>query len=277
MSHVDASNTSIVETGTTFLFVPGNRPERFGTAFESSADAIIIDLEDAVAPADKPEALRLTVAALRGEGVPAGFRALVRINTASDIAELVSAGGDRLLGLVVPKSENPDDLVAIAEGLPEGCALVALVETAAGVVKARHIAAVSAVTRLAFGAIDFSADVNATALAVVDYARAEIVIASRAADKAAPLDSPTTSYTDLPLIEADARSARALGFGGKLCIHPAQLDAVESGFAPTSEEVEWATRVVGLDGGAVALDGAMVDKPVVDRAKRILSHKSVRR
>ncbi len=275
MNHSDDSGISVVEAGTTFLFVPGSRPERFGKAFESGADAVIIDLEDAVAVEDKAEALHHTVGALRGNGVPANFRALVRVNSVTEVDDLVAVDGNRLLGVVVPKAENPAELAAVAAKLPAGCALVALVETAIGVVNARAIAEIAPVTRLAFGAIDFSADVDATAPVMMDHARAELVIASRAAGKPAPLDSPTASYTDAVVIETDARSARALGFGGKLCIHPAQLGAVAVGFAPTPEEIEWATRVVGLDGGATGLDGAMVDKPVVDRAKRILAHKSV--
>ncbi len=277
MNHSDESGISVVEAGTTFLFVPGSRPERFGKAFESGADAVIIDLEDAVAVEDKAEALRHTTDALRGNGVPANFRALVRVNSVTEVDDLVTVDGNRLLGVVVPKSENPAELAAVAAKLPAGCALVALVETAIGVVNARAIAEMAPVTRLAFGAIDFSADVDATTPVMMDHARAELVIASRAAGKPAPLDSPTTSYTDVAVIETDARSARALGFGGKLCIHPAQLGAVAAGFAPTPEEIVWATRVVGLDGGATGLDGTMVDKPVVDRAKRILAHKSVDR
>ncbi|MEY4313286.1 MAG: Citrate lyase subunit beta-like protein [Actinomycetota bacterium] len=272
-------STDVVTTvaeATTFLFVPGDRPERFGTAFDTSADVVIIDLEDAVAPENKTAALTATVAALGGEGVPSDFRALVRVNTIDDIPALVAAGTSRLLGVMIPKADGVAALDAVADALPAGLAVVALIETARGVADARAIAEHPRVTRLAFGAIDFSADVDATAPAVLDHARAALVIASRVAELPAPVESPSTNFTDLDSVESDARHARSLGFGGKLCIHPAQLAAVATGFAPTDDEVEWATRVVSLDGGAVQLDGVMVDKPVVDRAKRILARRNGR-
>lgn len=265
------SAVTVVADALAFLFVPGDRTERFDKAFAAGADVVIIDLEDAVAPENKVSALESTKAALAGVGVVEEFRALVRVNDRADAVALVDGPTDRLLGVVIPKAESPDELAAIADLLPAKCAVVALIETALGVANAPEIASIPRVTRLAFGAIDFAADVDATAPAVFDAARAALVIASRAANKPAPIESPSTNFTDTHLVESDARDARAMGFGGKLCIHPAQLSPVIGGFAPTAEEIEWAHRVVGLDGGAVQLDGAMVDKPVVDRAKRILA------
>lgn len=266
-----AAAVTLVTDATTFLFVPGDRPERFDKAFGAGADVVIIDLEDAVGPNNKASALESTLAALAGDGVAADFRALVRVNGGDDeIAALAAATSDRLLGIVIPKAEEPQAVDAIARRFP-GVAVVALIETARGVANARDLAELPRVTRLAFGAIDFAADVDATAASVFDYARAQIVVASRAAGKPAPIESPSTNFTDTDSIEADARAARAAGFGGKLCIHPAQLAPVGAGFAPTAEDIAWATRIVGLEGGAVQLDGAMVDKPVVDRAKRILA------
>lgn len=260
--------TAVAEA-TTFLFVPGDRPDRFDKAFQTDADVVIIDLEDAVSTDNKKIALDAALAALAGEGVSADFRALVRINALDDVATI--AGSSRLLGVMIPKAEDGAAIAAATTALPADVAVVALIETARGVANAPAIATVPRVTRLAFGAIDFSADVDATDPAVLDYARAALVVASRVADLPAPVDSPSTTFTDLDAVGSDTRHARELGFGGKLCIHPAQLDPVAHGFAPTAAEVEWATRVVGLEGGAVQLDGAMVDKPVVDRAKRILA------
>lgn len=267
---VGAAVTAVTEA-TTFLFVPGDRPERFDKAFQAGADVVIIDLEDAVGPENKSEALASTLAALAGDGVSDDFRALVRINSAGDVSALAGAASPALLGVVIPKAEDPATIAEIAAQLPTGLTVVALIETALGVSNARSIADIPRVTRLAFGAIDFSADVDATAPAVFDAARAQLVIASRAAGKPAPIESPSTNFSDVDLVESDARTARSFGFGAKLCIHPAQLAPVRTGFAPTADEIEWATRIVGLDGGAVQLDGAMVDKPVVDRAKRILA------
>jgi citrate lyase subunit beta/citryl-CoA lyase len=267
---------SAVAEATTFLFVPGDRPERFDKAFATAADFVIIDLEDAVSPEQKSVALDATVAALRGEGVSPEFRALVRINSLNDVPALIAVGGTRLVGIMIPKADDAIAIGALAATVPAELAVVPLIESASGIVAARAIAALPRVTRLAFGAIDFSADVDATDSAVIDVARAELVIASRAANLPAPIESPSTTFTDLDAVESDSRRARSLGFGGKLCIHPAQLTAVTTGFAPTDAEVEWAERIIALDGGAVQFEGAMVDKPVVDRARRILARRNGR-
>lgn len=269
MSH-DAGASNLVNGATTFLFVPGDRPERFEKAFRSGADAIIIDLEDAVGPADKEVALANTRLALAGENLPDNFAALVRINDVSDVEQLAAGLLDRLLGIVIPKAESVgmvDDVCAV---LPATTAVIALIETARGVSHAQSIANHPRVSRLAFGAIDFAADVDATAELVFDVARAQLVIASRSAGKPGPIESPSPRFDDTVFVEAEARRARELGFTAKLCIHPSQIVPVNSGFAPTEAEIEWATRIVSLESGAVQLDGAMVDKPVVDRAIAIL-------
>ena len=271
------SSVTLVADASTFLFVPGDRPERFDKAFGTDADVVIIDLEDAVAPENKSSARESTLAALAGDGVSDSFHALIRVNGRDDVTAIAAGPTDRLVGIVIPKAEDPAEISSMAAALPADCAVVALIETARGVANVRDIAEVPRVTRLAFGAIDFAADVDATAPAVFDAARAALVIASRAENKTAPIESPSTNFTDLEAVESDARAARALGFGGKLCIHPAQIAPVVAGFAPTADEIEWANRVIGLDGGAVQLDGAMVDKPVVDRARRILARSESRR
>lgn len=273
---MSVDGVTAVAEATTFLFVPGDRPERFDKAFRTAADVVIIDLEDSVATDTKTAALSATVAALSGDGVAPEFRAVVRVNSISDIPALVAAGTSRFLGVMIPKADDDETVDAVAAELPDGLAVIALIETARGVAAARSIAAHPRVTRLAFGAIDFCADVDATGPAILDYARAELVLASRVAELPAPVESPSTTFTDLEAVESDARHARALGFGGKLCIHPAQLAPVVTGFAPTAGEIAWAERIVGLEGGAVQLDGAMVDKPVVDRARRILARRNGR-
>jgi citrate lyase subunit beta/citryl-CoA lyase len=266
----DAGALLVVNRATTFLFVPGDRPERFEKAFRSGADAIIIDLEDAVGPADKDTALANAQSALAGDNLPEDFAAFVRINDASDVERLATAPLDRLLGIVIPKAESAAHIDDVCALLPAATPIIALIETARGVSNAHEIAHHPRVSRLAFGAIDFAADVDATAELVFDVARAQLVIASRSAGKPGPIESPTPRFDDSSFVEAEARRARSLGFTAKLCIHPAQIDAVARGFAPTEAEIEWATTIVSLDGGAVQLDGAMVDKPVVDRARAIL-------
>lgn len=268
----------------TALFVPGDRPQRFAKAAAAGAGVVIVDLEDAVAPAHKAEALAAALRAL-SPAEAGGFRALVRVNPpgtqnydaeTSALLQLAGAAGHGLLGLVVPKAEDPAVLRELAERLaPAGLALVALVESAAGVVNAVELARVPGVTRLAFGAIDYALDIDADADAgsdrFLDYARSALVVASRAAGIAAPLDSPATDIRDAEPVAASARLGRSFGFGGKLCIHPAQLAPVQDAFIPTDAQVQWARSVIAAEGGAAQVDGQMIDRPVTERAKRILA------
>lgn len=272
----------VVASATTFLFVPGDRPDRFTKAHQSGADVIIIDLEDAVAVENKPTALEAVVTALTAnhEEIPGGrLTALVRIdgNLSSvhlaalrDVAAIHNNG---LLGVMVPKAESASQISETINALPRGLAIVPLIESAKGLVNIEHIAQAPGVTRLGFGAVDFGLDVDATHERVTDYARAQIVVTSRSAGLVAPVDSPSLSITDLALVEAEATRARQFGFAGKLCIHPAQVPAVRSSFKPSSEEITWAEEIIGLEGGASQHNGLMVDKPVVDRAQRILARR----
>ncbi|TDL39651.1 HpcH/HpaI aldolase/citrate lyase family protein [Arthrobacter nitrophenolicus] len=271
-----AAGVEIVAGAVTALFVPGDRPERFAKAAASGADVVIIDLEDAVAAGEKPLALASAVDALaRG-----GLRALVRVNpvgTATHgsevkallaLAELQHHG---LLGIVVPKAEEGEALAGLRAALPADLALVPLVESALGVVRAQELALVPGVTRLAFGAIDFALDINADGGdRFLDHARSSLVLASRAGGIAAPLDSPSIEIRDAGRVAESARLARNFGFGGKLCIHPAQVPIVNAEFQPTESDIEWARLVIGAEGGAAQVEGQMIDRPVTERAKRIL-------
>lgn len=280
MTSTQGSNIDVVAHATTMLFVPGNRPERFLKAQQSGADLIIIDLEDAVAPEYKNQALDEVIAALTtgSESLPGGrLTALVRINGAHSAQELAAlrkvaeTPGNGLLGVMVPKAESAQQITEAIASLPEGLGIVPLIESARGLVNAVEIASAHGVTRLGFGAVDFGVDVDASHERVLDYARAQIVVASSAAWLAAPVDSPSLSIKDTDVVSAEALRAREFGFGGKLCIHPAQVEVVHASFAPSAEQIAWAHTVVGLEGGASQLDGVMIDKPVVDRAKRILT------
>lgn len=279
------SNIDVVAQATTMLFVPGDRPERFHKAHQSGADLIIIDLEDAVAPENKTRALDEAVAALttEAESLPGGrLTALVRIDgdhsevQLAALRKVAQSPGNGLLGVMVPKAESAKQMSEAIAALPSGLGIVALVESAKGLINAHEIASVPGVTRLGFGAVDFGVDVDATHERVLDYARAQIVVASSAAGLAAPVDSPSLSIKDSDVVSVEALRAREFGFGGKLCIHPAQVELVESSFAPSAEQVAWAHKVVELEGGAAQLDGAMIDKPVVDRAKLILARAEVK-
>jgi citrate lyase subunit beta/citryl-CoA lyase len=272
--------TETVAAAVTALFVPGDRPERFAKAAAAGAGVVIIDLEDAVAAEAKSAALAAAVAAVAPSDGGAPIRALVRVNTQdspqydADITLLLSAArtrGSGLLGIVVPKAEDAGALHQLRADMPQHLAMVALVESALGVVNAVEMARVPGVTRLAFGAIDFALDIDAEGGdRFLDHARSQLILASRAAGIAAPLDSPSTDIKDTARVADSARLARNFGFGGKLCIHPAQLAAVHGAFAPTEADVEWALSVIGAEGGAAQVDGQMIDRPVTERAKRIL-------
>lgn len=253
------------------LFVPADRPERYGKAAASGTDAMIIDLEDAVAPAAKSAAR----AALATAGPLCGSVAVfVRINaagTAWHADDIAAVAALPAAGIMLPKAESIADIAALAAALP-GMPVIALIETAAGLAAARSIARTQPVARLAFGSIDFCADMamQHTRDALL-LARAEIVLASRLAGLAAPLDGVTVSIDDASLITDDALYASMLGFGGKLCIHPRQLAPARAGFLPPPADIAWAERIVAAgDEGAASVDGMMVDAPVRARARQIL-------
>lgn len=253
------------------LFVPGDRPERFDKALASGADLVIVDLEDAVAVGHKAQARDNVVTWLSGGG-----RAAVRINGLR--TEHCSADRSRLAGLaglqavVVPMAEDPAALAELAEELG-GVAVVAMVETAAGLLRARELAETPGVVRLAFGHLDLAADLDSadTRVAML-HARSTLVVTSRAAGLPGPLEGVTPSLDDPARWADDARYAAELGFSGKLVIHPGQVEAVNAAFTPTAEEVARAARVLEAaeQGGAVRLDGEMVDAPVLARARRLL-------
>lgn len=274
---------AVVAAATTALFVPGDRPDRIRKAAASGADVVIVDLEDAVAPAAKSNALSSVLAALTPDASePVSM--LVRVNAADaptypdEIAALVDLThrpGHGLLGMVLPKVE---DVAAAGEVLGKldrdagsPLAIVLLVETALGIARVPQLTLLPGVTRLALGAIDLALDVDADADSVViDYARAALVLASRVAAIAAPWDSPSTQIADIDAVAAAARRARRDGFGGQLCIHPRQLGLVASAFQPTAAQISWATSVLAAGDAAAQVDGQMVDRPVAEKARRVL-------
>lgn len=251
------------------LFVPANRPERFAKAAASGADAVIVDLEDAVAPEAKDAARGNLVG-----GWP-GCAVIVRINAAQTPwhdADLRALRGRGFAALMLPKAQGPDDLAQIAQILGPGQPVIALIETAAGLAAARALARHPMVRQLAFGSVDYCADLGcAHSREALLAARSELVLASRLAGLVPPLDGVTTDLSDPALAGADAHHARALGMGGKMCIHPAQIAPVRAAFVPSEAEVDWARRVLAAGEGAVAVDGEMVDAPVRRRAEAILA------
>lgn len=254
------------------LFVPGDRPERFAKAALSGADAIIIDLEDAVAPAAKGQARD----ALK-DGARQSVPVIVRINARGtnwhddDVASLRTLS---VAAIMLPKTNSVADVHALRAALDNTTPIVALIESAQGLASARAIAA-SGNARLAFGSIDYCADLGcAHTREALLAARSELVLASKLADLAPPLDGVTTKVDDPDLARSDARHALELGFGGKLCIHPKQIAPVVEGFAPSAAEIKWAEGILAqASGGAVAHDGMMIDAPVRANAQRILARR----
>lgn len=263
-----------------FLFVPGNRPERFEKAVASGADAVVLDLEDAVPLGDKAlarEAIAKAWGSLQTFNVPL----VVRINPAE--SELGKADLEWLARLdlpaaaMVPKTESPAALQAVSKATP-GAHLLPLIESAAGYVALHEIAGAAGVLRLVVGHIDFMADTGMQCsegepeLAPLRFA---VAMATRTHHLAPAVDGVTASIEDETILREDTRRALRFGFGGKLCIHPRQVRVVHGVFAPTEAELSWARRVVDADaqsgGAAVQLDGRMVDAPVVLQARRVLA------
>jgi len=256
------------------LFVPGDRAERFEKARASGADMVVIDLEDAVLP-DRKVAARDTIHdALAALTEPRFF---VRVNSLDtewhldDVRALAALPG--VAGLMLPKAERASDFIAMHE-VAGGKPLHALVETVAAILNLADLVTAPGLARLSFGTVDFQADAGIDGDgAEIDHVRTQIVLHSRSASLAAPVDGVSTDLTDDAALARDTDHARRFGFGGKLCVHPRQVGIVNMAFLPSDADVDWATRVVAaIDGafGAVAVDGKLIDKPVVDRARRLL-------
>lgn len=276
-----------------YLFAPGNHPRKVEKVFAAGADAAILDLEDAVAAAEKVGARAAVVDALK-KSRPC--RGIVRVNAADTdfyAGDLDAVVGPWLDGVMLPKVESPAQLVASDEAIAElerrhgmtvgGVDLLPIVETAKGLQSVAAIAgaAKARVKRLSFGAVDLAKDL---AMQLTDDeweltpARFAIVLASRAAGLEAPLDTVWVQFRDTDGLVASARRARTLGFQGKMCIHPDQVRPVNEAFTPSADEVAKAEKIVAAfeqaeaaGSASIVVDGFFVDYPVVDHARRTLA------
>jgi citrate lyase subunit beta/citryl-CoA lyase len=262
-----------IHSAATTLFVPAARPERFEKAANSGAETIILDLEDAVAPADKPAARANLRVGFTSVPTVIRINAIGSVWHEDDLAAAVALHPDAVM---VPKSEFTGEFQLLAERLAaQSIAILALVETAQGFAQIREIARVRGVARLAFGSWDYCADIGAEHINdALLLPRSEIVLASRLAGLPAPIDGVTTAIHDAAVIEADAQYARALGFGGKLTIHPNQVEPIHRGFAPSAAELAWAEKVIASGEAAANVDGLMVDEPIRIRARAILARQT---
>jgi len=279
----------------TALFVPGNRPDRVDKAVGSGADAVIIDLEDAVPPAQKEQsraAAREKIAAFPESEILVRVNAIGSEYLAGDLDEIVAPG----LGcIIVPKVEEREHIREIDRRLgeaerrkglePGATAVIPLIESARAVQNAFEILSERTDPRRLFtaalGAADYTLDMGIEMTmegTELHYPRSRIAVACRAAGVDPPLDTPfMIDVKNVEALTADARRARELGFQGKLCIHPIQIEPCHAVFSPSREEIEHAERVIeafedaearGI--GAIQLDGKFVDAPIVERSRRIL-------
>lgn len=265
-----------------FLFVPGDRPERFAKALRSAADLVIIDLEDAVAPDRKADARQAIHALWPTLDAADRGRLLLRSNPVgtaqwdADLDLLHTLHRQGLLALMLPKAESGDTLHTLGRQLP-GLPLLPLIESAVGFAHLSAIAAAPQVARLALGHLDLQADLDMACgpeEAELAPARWALVTASRCQQLPPPVDGVTAGVDTTETLVRDTRRSKRFGFGGKMCIHPRQIDAVHQTFRASPAEQAWAERVLAAvqqtAGGAIQVDGAMVDAPVIRLAERIL-------
>ena len=275
-----------------YLFVPATSGRKIDKAHASAADAVIVDLEDAVATSEKPAA-RTALAEMLAQ--PRAKPTWVRINATGtpfcydDLLAVCRAGVD---GVLLPKVESAQQVCMVdwllsnlerQRGLPDrGIELMGIVETASGLQRVGQIAAGSPrLRRLMFGAVDLAADLGIDIgddTGATSQARFAIACASRAAGIEAPVDTAYTEIANADGLRRTTERARDLGYIGKSCIHPSQVETVNAVFTPSAAEVAWAGRVVETfesaerqGRGAVTLDGRMLDYPVVDKARRLLA------
>lgn len=274
----------------TGLYVPGDRPDRFGSAESSGADLVVFDLEDAVAPDRKALARGAVVDHLGGRKTNAGgvhgsrpaagalrgdpgtsIAIQVRVNPHDDADLRAVAELPRHVGIRLPKVESVAELdraVALAPGRP----VIALLESARGVVNAAALAEHPAVTALALGESDLRSEVGGEQ-PVLDHARLTVLFAARAAGLPAPMGSVYPAIRDHEGLRADTLRLATLGLYGRMAVHPTQLSVIGEVFAPSVADVAWAEEVLAAlaTGGVATLaSGEMVDPAMRGRAERIL-------
>lgn len=260
-------------TARSILFVPGNRPERFDKAMAAGADAVIVDLEDAVPAAEKTFARNVVSYWLR-----AARPVILRINGSRtpwfrDDVALCSLAG--VGGIVLPKAETREELVVLND-LATGRPIWPVIETATGFADAAMLARAPGVERLIFGNVDLQLELGITGeREELDYFRSALVLVSRLAGLEAPLDGICTAIDDTDALRAETLRNRRFGYGGKLCIHPRQIAVVNTAYCPSAADIAWAERVLAAAGAAAGsattVDGRMVDQPIMRRAEGILA------
>lgn len=277
----------------TYLFAPGNHPRKVEKVFDTGADAVILDLEDAVAIAEKAATRAVVVDALQR---PRRCRGFVRVNALDtefcfeDIDAVVAKGVD---GIILPKVERAADLQMVdwlmtglekRRNLASGSIdLIPIIETGKGMADIRAIAGanIARMRRISFGAGDYTRDMGMEwTLGEAELApyQAEVALASRVNNLEPPLDTVFIHIKEHEAFRASCERVKNMGFQGKLCIHPGQIEAANAAFSPTTGETEFARKVISefakaeAEGSAsIQIDGYFVDYPIVEKAKRIVA------
>ncbi|NYT62084.1 CoA ester lyase [Alcaligenaceae bacterium] len=259
------------------LFVPATRPERFAKALAAGADTVIIDLEDAVQHDLKDQA-REHLRDFASAHPQASF--WVRTNDATtawfgaDLA--LCAAHENIRGVILPKAESA---LQVQQVVQAGKTVLPIIESAKGVLALAEISAQQGVERLSFGSLDLMLELGTTpdtagAALLLNHIRCQILLHSATCGLAKPLDGVYPNFSDQDGLSALARQVRDMGFGGMLCIHPAQIAAIHAAFAPSTADIAWAQRIMEMadSTGSLAfqMDGQMVDAPVIERARQIL-------
>ena len=274
-----------------FLFAPGNHARKVLKVFGCGADNVILDLEDAVAKAEKVATRALVVEALKRERTCGAYIRVNAFSTEFCYGDAVAVVGPGLDGIILPMVESREQIVAFdwlvgslerERGLSPGAIdIIPIIETGKGIANARAIAAAGTrVKRMAFGAGDYTLDMNmewTLAESELEHARAEMAVASRAAGLEAPIDTVWVHINDLEGLASSAKRAKQLGFQGKMCIYPPQVERVNGAFTPTEKEIAFARRVVAAfekaereGSSSIQLDGFFIDYPIVYKAQRTL-------
>ena len=275
-----------------FLFAPGNHPRKVEKVFTTAADVVILDLEDAVAVAEKDTTRAVVVTALQRPRRMLGY---IRVNAFDSrwcMGDLEAVVGPWLDGIVLPKTESAEPLLLLGERLgelerrtglsPGAIDLMPLIETARGVENALEIAsATPRVRRVAFGGGDYTTDLDLTWTAdeqELAYARAKLAHASRIAGIEPPIDTVVIQIRDPERFERSASNGRRMGFAGKLCIHPDQVAPCNAAFSPSAEEIAHARAVIAAfeaaeskGSASIQLNGFFIDYPIVYKARRVLA------
>ncbi|RJQ83990.1 HpcH/HpaI aldolase/citrate lyase family protein [Amycolatopsis panacis] len=274
--------------GRTLLFSPGDHSRRVERVLASSAATVVLDLEDGVADGEAKARGRATIA--HALSTTDRAKVFVRVNatgTADHAADLDALGPvlGRTTGIILPKVESREEITVLAARLgefervagsaPGSLKVVPVIETCAGLLVAPEIAASVRVAGLIFGALDLAAELAVSPISGLDHTRAQVAVAARAAGLRGPIDGPHPDLDDDDGLAETSLASRALGFSGRVVLHPRQIDIVERAYTPTTDEILRARQIVQAsesNAGSLRLpDGTFVDRPVVARAQALLA------